>query len=215
VIFLTSLVSHKINLQGVYVGKANKISEHPILAGLVVVLLTPFLTVFSGNVLLGWKFLGNLFVGILSWFASQNSCPNWLLALMALLSLYSIILLLINPQPSKEKQKKEWQKYTYDIFLGVLWKWRFNRDSIEITNLVCFCSNPDCEMQLVLRKNAYLTFPGYFYKFSCEYCGQSGEIEKSSYPEIISLVTRLIQRNIKKIDKGTIIEEIRSSPNPK
>lgn len=76
---------------------------------------------------------------------ADATMPRWLVALLALWSAATVILLGVVVIDSKRETVAPWTSYNEDMFLGLRWRWNLYGTSTP-SNLCSFC--PSCDYQL-------------------------------------------------------------------
>ena len=132
--------------------------RHPIVGGLVVLILGGIAKIFSSYLLWAWE----LILWIIAALAAKHPTPGWVLLVMGLLVLVGLLacLRLI----LKKCRQPSFKKYTEDTIEGIVWRWQWNIDkqakTARMVNLDCFCSK--CDTKLVWDEDGN--------RFLCEQC---------------------------------------------
>jgi hypothetical protein len=85
----------------------------------------------------------------------------------------------------------QWRSYTTDEFRGLRWRWSYERDG-AIQAPFPFC--PRCDLQLSPDSKSQFSST---VSFHCDDCGRNFGPEEHSWPELRSLIGRLIDRKIR------------------
>jgi len=137
-----------------------------------------------------------LLVAIASCLVFVYPLPTWVrVIVVALVSVGTILLWRRSrpPAPAQPPQPlpPEWINYTQDTFFGVVWRWRYDNESVE--RVASFCPNDD--MQLLSGRS----YPGGACEIDCDECQKSYRFDKD-YPTTINVVKAQIDRNIRNGD---------------
>lgn len=142
-----------------------------------------------------WPTIGTLLATGVTFISASSSIPNWLIGLLALLTIPTIFILAVfcweAVRPSK--QVLGWEAYTSDVFFGLRWRWQYSRTS-QIHSLHCFC--PHCDFQVFPLNVSSYAFQDKIL-FRCDSCHNSLGIFEESYSSLESKATRFAQQKIR------------------
>ncbi|MCK5133467.1 MAG: hypothetical protein KAR40_15110 [Candidatus Sabulitectum sp.] len=181
-----------------------RILLNPWFIGITLIVLTPVIKrSVSGN----WNFPWSAILRFLSVFLIKIAIPLWLLIVLSLATLLVIVFLtfvLLSPKNSHSA----WLQYREDYFYKIYWRWNYSGSSVS--NLVMYCPNRSCDMQMHSIKR-----PIRGQRFStasvlCPECGPMGDDVAASEDELIKGVIQKIERNIRKIKRGASISSIKT-----
>ncbi|HKQ24735.1 MAG TPA: hypothetical protein VJT81_09875 [Burkholderiales bacterium] len=143
-----------------------------------------------------WPGIGKLLQKGYDFSLLSTSVPNWLLGLLALLSVPAVLIagvvIWVKVSPQKEVGP-DWHSYTEDEYFGLRWRWRYGSDG-DIYDLCTFC--PHCDYQIGAQDaRAYSVVDRV--RFHCDSCGRHlGEFDESPL-SLESKVKRSVQQKLR------------------
>lgn len=127
---------------------------------------------------------------------SATSVPNWILMLMALLSLPTVALICAFAWQTAFPQKEDhlsWRNYTTDIYFNLRWRWKYFDDG-GIYDPHTFC--PHCDFQVFAQDVSSFRVIEHI-AFHCDSCGRHlGEFQES-FAALENKTKRFIQQKIR------------------
>jgi hypothetical protein len=149
-----------------------------------------------------WPAIVRSFVAVSRFLAQGTSVPNWLLGLLALLTLPTVAVVLFAIGISVIDRKREpqhraaaagWRSYTSDTFLGLLWRWSYISDGMP-GGLASFC--PHCDFQVYPHDaSGFRSIDQIAYH--CEACDRALVTLDESPHSLHNKVERLIQQKLR------------------
>lgn len=143
-----------------------------------------------------WPAIGGFVSSSIAFALSSMLTPNWLLLLLALLSLPTLIIIGAlawqSVFPSKARSPS-WQDYTADIFCGLRWRWTYGTGG-RIYDAHTFC--PHCDFQVYAKDVSSYRVIDHI-AFHCDSCGRNlGEFQES-LNSLESKVKRFVQQKLR------------------
>ena len=156
-------------------------------------LILATLTYFGRHILLpAWHWVAGIFIAVWSWITSNHLVPGWLLLLLSPCGAWCLFRIFIAFRAPARPEEPTWHDFTEFEFLGVLWRWQYDRRG-AIHTLVSFCLPSNCDMQTYGRPSHHY---GAFQErtaYDCDRCGHTSEIP-GSQECVEDKVLREIQR---------------------
>jgi len=140
-----------------------------------------------------WAAIGHGALVAFTFLGAKTPVWNWLLGLVGIVVVVVLVIVVSALIAAKQEVRNPLTAYTTDDFCGVRWQWHYG-PNWRIENLNSFC--PKCGLQIfMLKSGAYAVVPKVI--FSCEECEYTTEYMGGPAAVVESLVTRLIQRNLR------------------
>ncbi len=160
-----------------------------------------------------WLYQDTKFVVWLkNWAITQTPVANWILVLLALLSLCLAIGVVLatrrfwsQKKHSKKKKPTSYRNYTSDTISGICWRWEYAPPG-DVWSLIPYC--PNCDLQIeptIFRSDGRVTF-------ACRVCGIITQ-EKLSGSEFLKRVWQQICVKLRaEYNHNTTREPVESYP---
>jgi hypothetical protein len=144
----------------------------------------------------GWLIIKDVVLLCYHFILSSTTTPNWLLAIMAISTLFLVfvILTLLKDMLTNSKPlQNSYKNYVSDEFSGLKWAWSYYGDG-GISNLHSLC--PHCDYQ-ILAKNSSAYYSAPRFVFECDECGYKAGLFEGNYSELEQTIKLKIQKNLR------------------
>ncbi|MDP3937251.1 MAG: hypothetical protein Q8R92_03845 [Deltaproteobacteria bacterium] len=170
--------------------------RNSVIAGLIVAAAVAIAKLFSGVFPVIIAAIGSALAGIFRHLTSSVDVPRGIVYIASLAGGVWAIRRMRRAHKAAAAVAKpaqpDWPEYTQDRFLGVVWRWQYDRDGLPVY-LAAFC--PFCDMQLRSSEYPGFRFPA---DLCCDRCDKrwSG---KKSWEATQIYVTLEVQRNLRSL----------------
>lgn len=172
-----------------------KIWKDPVWSKVIATGVIAFLS-YTGAYLFGLlSTITTFFIQLWSFLTTSSSVPNWLVGIMTIPCLMLCWFLVVEFKDriaSENSELVNWKSYQRDNFFGLIWVWRYSRNSIEGLHSLC----PICEYQ-VLPKNASAFAVAPRFECICDDCGYSAGSFEGEPCELLHKVELKIQKELR------------------
>jgi hypothetical protein len=170
-----------------------------VIIGVIVVLL--------GTLIHGlWTWVSTIAVELYRFLISSVTIPIGVIAILAVLSLPTLIKMVKSFLPNKKVPKL--RMYTEDIFDGMIWRWKLFEPN-NVMELLCFC--PDDQMELVPDPSSNIHSD--LTSFHCGRCNRDWEPLVGTEDDIKKRITLEIDRKIRTGEWKEVVKRLEEEKN--
>jgi hypothetical protein len=169
-----------------------------LIVAMIIAVIKPLRNIAISIVLWTWT----QFLHFFSYILAPTSIPRFLFFVICFFSLVVLIKFVTN-----HRKKQSPRIYTYDIFFGLIWRWKID-SNFQPHSISIFC--PSCDMELLPRSLGY----GCSTFFHCDKCGHQSEPILMTPDNLDDWVIREIQRKIRTAEWREVIKTLEQTQYP-